>query len=642
MNAPPSHLLTFGDFRLELEERRLLRSDGTEVPLTPRVFETLRYLVEHAGHLVDKRAIMDAVWSDCLVEENNLAQAISKLRQVFGEKAGAQRYIATIPGRGYRFIAPVNVGNGFAVAGIGDPGLNRNIVVPEKPGSSIPATARRAGSIAAVVGLLFVIAAVISWRSATNRPPVAAPNELTASIPEKSIAVLPFESLSDDRENAYFAAGIQDEILTRLSKIAALKVISRGSTQKFKSAPDNLREVARQLGVAHLLEGSVQRSGDSVRVTVQLIHAGSDTHLWAETYDRKLTDMFQVETEVAQRIATALEATLTGSEKQALKAKPTTNVEAHHAYLRGRYFWSRRTSEGYRKAVEQFNRAIELDPAYAQAYSGLADAIHFLSGYNAPEQREALTRVRAALNKAIELDETLAEPHASLGLIAMNIDWDWAEAEREFKRAIELNANYATAHQWYGEFLAYLGRFEEGIKEIERAHELDPLSLIITTDVAKVYAMARRYDAAIAQYQRALAMDPDFPEAHALLGVTYSMKGLHPEAVAELHKIKDVDGNPAYLSWLGYAYGMSGNADEADKIVNQLNELSTHTYVSPLWMTLAHIRPRENDQAFAWLEKVFAERAGGGAVSLKVNPIFDSLRSDPRFADLLRRAKLPP
>ena len=642
MNAPPSDVLEFGEFRLDLGERLLFRSDGTEVSLTPRVFATLRYLVEHAGRVIDKQTIMDAVWSDCLVEENNLAQAISKLRQVFGEKAGAQQYIATIPGRGYRFVAEVRSDN--VGAAIVDPGLNGDVFVSTMPGSPIPSpTPRsRAGSkMALIVFLIVLVLAFVWWRN-SSRSTTASRGEAPAPVPEKSIAVLPFESLSDDKDNAYFAAGVQDEILTRLSKITALKVISRGSTQKFKSAPDNLREVARQLGVANILEGSVQRSGDSVRVTVQLIHTASDTHLWAETYDRKLTDMFQVETEVAQRIATALAATLSGSEKQALSAKPTSNVEAHHAYLRGRYFWSKRTSDGFRKAIEQFNFAIELDPAYARAYAGLADAIYFLSGYNALEQKEALIRSRAALQKALELDETLAEPHASLGLIAMNMDWDWAQAEREFKRALELNANYATAHQWYGEFLAYMGRFDEGIIEIKRAHELDPLSLIISTDVAKVYALARRYDEAIAQYKKALEMDPEFAEAHALLGLAYSINGQHEEAIAELRQIRDLENNPAYLSWLGYLYGVAGKRDEARTVGIQLQGLAQRTSVSPLWMTVFHIGLGEKDEAFQWLERVFEEKAGGGAVSLKVNPLFDPLRSDPRFADLLRRANLVP
>jgi TolB-like protein/DNA-binding winged helix-turn-helix (wHTH) protein/Tfp pilus assembly protein PilF len=649
MNAPPSHLLQFGDFRVDLDERRLFRADGTEVLLTPRVFETLRYLVEHAGRVVDKRAIMDAVWADCIVEENNLAQAISKLRQVFGEKTGAPRYIATLPGRGYRFVAPVKTGNGSVVAGIADPAFNRNISVSEKPGSTIPATTReisqqpargRAGSTAAVLGLLLILAAIFWWGNATKQPAVTPPNEFSASIPDKSIAVLPFANLSSDPDTAYFAEGIKDEILTRLSKIAALKVISRTSTQEFALKPHNVREIAQRLGVAHVLEGSVQKSGDAVRVTVQLIHAPSDTHLWAESYDRKLIDIFQVETEIARRIAAALAATLTGSEKSALAARPTANFAAYQAYLQGRYFWNKRTIEGFKESVEYFNRAIQADPGYAQAYVGLADAFLFLDSLAPPE--EAVGKARTLLKKALELDETLPEAHASLGLIAMNVDWDWAEAERQFKRAIELNSNYATAPHWYGEFLAYMGRFDEGIAEIKRAHELDPLSLIINTDVGKVHFLARRYDEGISYFRAALRLDPEFAEAHGYVALAYSAQGKHAEAVDELRKIKALETHPGYLSFLAWIQAAGGRKDESRQTIDRLIELSQRTYVSPVWMAAAWTGFGDKDEAFKWFERVFAERASGGALSLKVNPLFDSLRSDPRYSYLLRRANFAP
>jgi TolB-like protein/DNA-binding winged helix-turn-helix (wHTH) protein/Flp pilus assembly protein TadD len=629
MNAePPVPVLEFGDFRLDMEEHHLVRGDGTTVSLTPRVFETLRYLIDHSGRVVTKESIMDAVWPDCIVEENNLAKNISTLRRIFGDTPASQRYIATVPGRGYRFIPEVRSSPNGAVAQV------RNW-----PAESAVRKPRFSLLFAAAVTLLVLSAAlVLFWRNGAPRA-IATP---AGPVPEKSIAVLPFANLSGDPENAYFADGMKDEILTRLSKIVALKVISGTSTQKFKSNPNNVGEIARELGVANILQGSVQKSAETVRVTVQLIHAQTDTHLWAETYDRKLTDMFQVETEVAQRITTALAAKLTGLEERALKAKPTANFEAHQAYLKGRYFWSKRTIDGHKRAVEYLKRAIAIDPTYAQAYAGLADAYLFLADEGVPAQKETLNSARAALKKALELDDTLADAHASLGLLAMNDDWDWSEAEREFKRAIELNPNYATAHQWTGEFFAYMGRFDEGITEIKRAYELDPLSLIISTDVAKVYALARRYDEAIEQYKRALEIDPEFTEAHALLAMTYSMKGMPEEAIGELRKVKNIQDNPAYLSWLGYVYGVAGRKDEAQKVVKQLTDLSSQTYVSPFWMALVHTGLGERDQAFQWFERVFAERAKAGAVSLKVNPIFDSLRSDPRFADLLRRANFAP
>jgi TolB-like protein/DNA-binding winged helix-turn-helix (wHTH) protein len=622
--APPSAAYEFGDFRLEVDERRLLRRDGTAVPLTPRVFATLRYLVENSGRVLPKDELMGAVWPDCVVEENNLVQNISTLRRAFGDSAGAQRYIVTVPGRGYRFVPEVQT-------------------VDERGESSAPELTSSAGSrgprgyaVVAVLALLAIAALV--WRETRI---IAPPRHVVTSAGEKSIAVLPFENLSGDPENAYFADGVKDEILTRLSKIAALKVISRTSTQKFKSAPENVREIAQQLGVAHLLEGSVQKSGDIVRVTVQLIHAQSDTHLWAETYDRRLTDMFQVESDIAQRVAASLEAALTGSETRSLEARPTVNVAAREAYLKGRYFWNKRTSDGYRRAVEFFERAVALDPGYAQAYAGLADALQFLSAETPPRQSEALARSRAALQRALELDDTLAEAHASRGLVAMNFDWDWNEAEREFRRAIELDPNYATAHQWYGEFLANMGRFEEGIAEMQRARELDPLSIIINSDVAKVYITARRYDEAVEQFKRTLEMDPTFGQAHGLLGVTYSLQGRHEEAIAELRSIAGIERDPLFLSWLGYVYGAAGRETEARAVVDRLLELAKETSVSPVLPTFVYAGLGDNDSAFEWFDRVFDEHAAWGAVPLKASPLYDRLRADPRFASLLSRANFP-
>lgn len=622
----------------------MTRLDGAPVPLPPKVFETLFYLVQHHDVVLDKERLMDAVWPDTTVEENNLTQNISTLRRIFGESRGSHRYIVTVPGRGYRFVAEVRSReNGSEIErspAVVKPAENKvsDRVAHISPGSTpITVRTRRPLLLAALVLLALSIAVLFSWRS---RPPTAPAPSLP--VAEKSIAVLPFENLSSSPENAYFANGISDEILARLSKIAELKVISPSSTQKYKSAPETLREIAQQLGVAYALEGSVQKSGDTARVTIQLINTRNDTTLWTERYDRKLTDIFQVETEVAQRVATALEATLSGSEKRALNAKPTANVEAHQAYLIGRYFWNKRTVEGYEQAVEHFKRAIELDPAYAHAYAGLADAFLFLGADNVPRQKELLSNGRAALLKALELDETLAEAHASLGLLAMLFDWKWAEAEREFKRALELDPNYATAHQWYGEFLVDMGRSDQAIAEIKKAQALDPLSLIIGTDVAKVYTIARRYDEAIEQYKKVLGMDPEFAQARGLLALTLSLNGKPMEAVEEIRKIKNVENNPMYISWVGYVYGTAGRKDEGAKALKELSDLSNRTYVSPLWMAFLSTGLGEKDEAFEWLEKAFAEHAAGGAIPLKVSPVFDNLRSDPRFADLLQRANLAP
>src|SRR6266542_1644690 len=340
-----------------------------------------------------------------------------------------------------------------------------------------------------------------------------------ATVSNKSIAVLPFDNLSGDPQNAYFSEGVQDEILTRLAKIAELKVISRTSTQRFKSAPNDLRQIAQQLGVANILEGSVQKANDQVRVNVQLINALTDAHLWAETYDRKLTDIFAVETEIAKTVADVLQAKLTGSEQHVIAARPTENTEAHQLYLKGRFFWNKRTGNDLKKSIDYFQQAIAADPNYALAYAGVADAYVWLPGYTAGTPRDCYPKAKAAAKKALELDDTLAEARTSLAIAIWLYDFNSSQANREFLRAIELNPNYAIAHQQYGNItLSALGRFDDAIAEGKRAVELDPLSLVINTDLGSNYSYARRYDEAIAQLRKTLEMDAGFYIAHIVLG----------------------------------------------------------------------------------------------------------------------------
>ena len=348
-----------------------------------------------------------------------------------------------------------------------------------------------------------------------------------AAVPEKSIAVLPFANLSRDPDNAYFAAGIQDEIITRLAKITELKVISCSSTQRFKSAPDDLPAIAKQLGVTNILEGSVQRSADQVRINVQLTKAESDGHLWADTFDRKLTDIFQIESEIAKTIAETLQAKLTGSEQHAIAAQPTKNTEAHQLYLKGRYFWNKRSAADFKTAIGYFQQSIDKDPGFALAYAGLADTYVLMPGYAASSPKDSLPKAKGAARKALELDTTLAEAHASLGQALLAYDFNFTEAGREFERAIELNPNYATAHQWYAEsVLTPLGRFAEAIAEINHARDLDPLSVVINADVGGVLFNARKYDEAIQQLRKTLEMDPGFYYTHWNLSQVLEMKGL--------------------------------------------------------------------------------------------------------------------
>ena len=468
------------------------------------------------------------------------------------------------------------------------------------------------------------------------RPRSTSPS--AATISNKSIAVLPFDNLSGDPQNAYFSEGVQDEILTRLAKIAELKVISRTSTQRFKSAPNDLRQIAQQLGVENILEGSVQKANDQVRVNVQLINALTDAHLWADTYDRKLTDIFAVETEIAKTVADVLQAKLTGSEQHVIAARPTANSEAHQLYLKGRFFWNKRTGDDLKKSIDYFQQAIAADPNYALAYAGVADAYVFLPGYTAGSPQDCYPKAKAAAKKALELDDTLAEAHTTLAIALLLYDFDFAQAIREFQHAIELNPNYATAHQQYGNIgLIDLGRFDDAIAEGNRAAELDPLSLVINADVGANYYYARRYDEAIAQLRKTLEMDPGYYYAYITLGEALEMKGAGDTAIAEYQKARALNDDPSVLGLLAHAYAASGTKTEALKILDQLKALSKQRYVAAYSFTLVYLGLGDKEEALHWLEQSYQDRAGGDIEGIRVDPFLDSLRGDPRFEALAEK-----
>src|SRR5437660_8861912 len=464
------------------------------------------------------------------------------------------------------------------------------------------------------------------------------PASAGAAIPGKSIAVLPFDNLSRDPDNAYFCEGVQDEILTRLAKVSDLKVVSRTSTQHFKSSPDNLPQIAKQLGVMHVLEGSVQKSNDQVRVNVQLINAMTDAHLWAETFDRKLTDIFAVESEIAKTIADTLQAKLSGSEQHAMAARPTQNTEAHQLYLKGRFFWNKRTGNDLKKSIDYFQQAIAADPNYALAYAGIADAYVFLPGYTAGSPQDCYPKAKAAAKKALELDDTLAEAHTTLAIAIWLYDFDFSQAIREFQRAIEVNPNYAIAHQQYGNItLSALGRFDDAIAEGKRAVELDPLSLVINTDLGSNYCYARRYDEAIAQLRKTLEMDPGFYIAHVVLAQALDAKGSRDAAIVEWQKARALNDDPAVLGLLGRAYGLSGNKVEAEKNLDQLKELSRQRYVAAYSFALVYLGLGEKEEALRWLEQSYQDRAGSDIGYIRVDPLLDPLRGEPRFEALAEK-----
>ena len=464
-----------------------------------------------------------------------------------------------------------------------------------------------------------------------------------ATVSGKSIAVLPFDNLSRDPDNAFFAEGVQDEILTRLAKVADLKVIARTSTQKFKSAPTDLREVAKQLDVTNILEGSVQKVNDQVRVNVQLINALTNAHLWAEIYDRKLTDIFAVESDIAKTIADQLQAKLTGSEKQMMAAQPTTDTTAYELYHKGRSLWGKRTGDNIPKAIAFFEQAIARDPNYALAYAGLASAYILSPFYTGADRREAGSKAKEAALKALQLDPNLAEAHAALGKVLFFSEIDLAGATREYKRAIELKPNDADAHHWFSnDSLAALGQFDEAIVEGKRSVELDPLSIVINADLGETLFYARRFDESVAQLRKTLEIDPTSFYAHYNLGIALQAKGDLSGAITEYEKAKQLSGdNPTVATFWAQAKAHAGDKDAARRMLSELDEISKHREVVGYLRALLYLSLNNKDEALRWLEQGYEERDGSNLCWINVDPLLDSLHGDPRFEALVQKVIAP-
>jgi serine/threonine-protein kinase len=458
----------------------------------------------------------------------------------------------------------------------------------------------------------------------------------------ESLAVLPLENLSRDPEQEYFVDGMTEALITDLSKISALRVISRTSVMQYKGVKKALPEIARELKVDAVVEGSVLRVGDRVRITAQLIRAVPEEHLWANSYDRELRDILALHSEVAQAVAAEVRAKLTPDERARLASARPVNPEAYEGYLKGRYYWNKRTEESLKKGISYFQEAIQKDPSYSLAYVGLADSYVVLHGWGFLPAEEAYPKARAAARKALEIDDTLGEAYASLAAVALEYDWDWATAGRQYRRALELNPSYASAHQWYAEYLARAGRHGEAIAEVKRAQELDPLSLIISAVGAYVFYFARQYDQAIEQSRKTLELDPNFAPAHLYRGWSYEGKQMHREAIADLQEAVALSGNSAFTkAALGGVYAAAGQRGEALKVVEELTERSKRSYVSPYYLALIYASLGEKEEALAWLEEAY-KKHDSVLLHLKVDPRIDPLRADPRFQDLLRRMNFLP
>ncbi len=493
-----------------------------------------------------------------------------------------------------------------------------------------------AGIAMALVLVLFVLN-VGGWRERIFSRAASAPGRI------ESLALLPLANLSGDPAQEYFADGMTEALITDLAQIGALRVISRTSLMQYKGVKRPLPEIARELNVDGIIEGSVVRAGDQVRITAQLIYAPRDKHLWARSYDRDLRNVLALQSDVAQAIAQEIQVKLTPAEESRLASARPVSPAAYEAYLKGRYHWNKRTPEGIKTAIEYFQQSIEKDPNYALAYAGLADC--YVVAANPSPPKEKMPKAKAAAAKALQLDGTLAEAHTSLAAVLSKYDWDWPGAEKEFKHAIELNPRYEAAHEWYAAwYLVPMGRLQEAIAEEKRAQELDPVSVIISFELGIVLYFAREYNQAIEQFRKTLELNPNFRQAQTYLAAAYGQKGMYEQAVAGFQKSLTLPGGtewPPTRAGLGYAYGVSGRKDEARKVLNEMKQLARQKYVSAYDVALIYVGLEEKDLAFIWLEKVYEERSRGLS-TIKADPRMDSLRSDPHFQDLLRRIGLPP
>lgn len=595
MEQPPerdSRLYHFGPFCLDAGERVLLR-DGRLVPLPAKALTTLLTLVLSRGQLIEKDVLIQRVWPDEFVEEGNLSQHIFMLRKALGETVGNAKYIETVPRRGYRFVAPVSERR------------------------------KEFAEVANPVG-----------KRVTTRKDT---QQRLADIP--SIAVLPFETLGATMQDEYLGLGIADALITRLSKLRKVKV--RPTSAVRNAIKDDAVSFGRALKVATVLEGTIQKWDEYIRVTVQLVSIRDGTTLWAERFDEKFTNIFAIEDSISEQAAAALTVKLTAEEQELLAKRYTENTQAHQAYLKGRYFYERRTQDGLAKSIEYFESAIRLDPYYAIAYAGLAECYCMLVSFDLVPPKESMPKAKEAALKAISIEPNLAEAHAALGWILLN-DWELTAAEKEFKRAIELNANYSTGHHYYAIYLRHMRNFDMSLAETKKAQELDPTSASRKATEAVTLYCAGRYDEALEEIHRALELDVNSTIAHYGLARIYVQRGMYDAAITEYERTMSLFGkSPELLSHLGYVYAVSGKMAAARKILEELEESSKSCYLPSFYRALVYVGLDQKELAFECLEKAYEEH-DVNLVSLAVEPTLASLRDDPRFTRLLQLTRLLP
>jgi TolB-like protein/DNA-binding winged helix-turn-helix (wHTH) protein/tetratricopeptide (TPR) repeat protein len=659
--------IRFGDgYELDLRPRRLRR--GSQVLKLERIpFEILLLLLEHRDEIVTRDQIVSRVWGEgvFLDTDNSIRGAIRKLRQALKDDAENPRFIQTVTGQGYRFIAPVITPKQASAASEPEasvvPTSDRTFVseldgwlqarrlrVVEQDEDRTAESATPAGTahghgnrreykwfFVGTVALLSVacLLAVWGWRRA-SRPPTPPRGKIV-------LAVLPFENLNHDPDQEFFSDGLTEEMIAQIGKLNRdqLTVVARSSVAKYKDSNLAAKEIGRDLNADYLVQGSVRRGSDRVRVTVHLIQAHAQTDLWTGSYDRELKDLLGLQDSVVQSIASQIHIALSDEQKTHLASPRQSTPEAYEAYLKGRYYWNKRTADGMQKAEHYFQQAVDSDPTYAAAYSGLADCNSGLMWHGFKSPAEALPKAYTAARRAVEIDPQSAEAHASLGL-ALSHHWDWAGAEAEFRRALELDPQYANAHHWYGDYLSIKGRHDEALAEARRGLELDPLNLMISTWVGLRYYMAHNYSAAIEQNRSSVELDSNFAAAHLLLGEDYVQAGLHSEGVSELKTAASLSGgSPLYTAQVAVALAVAGRKGEALRIAHELETVSRKRYVSPYGLAQIYAALNSNENTFKWLQAAYSDHAVWMGY-LAVDPIFDRYRSEQRFQELLRRIDL--
>jgi TolB-like protein/DNA-binding winged helix-turn-helix (wHTH) protein/Flp pilus assembly protein TadD len=629
-------VLRFGAFEADVRAGELKKA-GRRIDLQEQPFRLLVMLLDRPGQVVTREELHSELWPQTIVDfDHGLNKAVSKLRDALGDSSNHPRFVETVARRGYRFLADVTVVRKPGVENAAPGGIAPGVVAATGPALT-PNQKLRSGKPAwALFGLGTVAALAAASLAAWFLSPL-----IYSPVAIHSLVVLPLENVSGDASQDYFADGMTDELITRLAQISTLRVISRTSAMKYKHVPKPLAEVARDLAVDAVIEGSVLRSGDRVRITAEMIDAHSDKHIWSESYDEDIRDTLLLQSRVTRAIAKQIRAIVNPQEQLSLVKSKMVDPDAYEAYLKGRYFWNKRTREGLGTAIGYFNRAITIDPGYAEAYSGLADA-YAIAGdwkYGVLPPLDAFPKATAAAAKALALDNSLGEAHASLAFALDLYGWDWDAAETQYKQAIQLAPGYATAHQWYSWHLFMIGRDDDAILELRRAKSLDPLSLIISADVADELSVAHRYDEAVEQSQKTLNMDASFAIGHYELGQALVQKHMYDAAITEFQKAIELSGHSgAFDSYLGYAYAVSGRKEEAIKIINDLESQHPGNYSVDADIALIYVGLGDAEEAIRRLNKVFEARF---KASILRRPAFDALRMDPRFQDLLRRMNLP-